>query len=89
LQNLIEQAVLVSEGPLLRLPDRLGPAPAGVPGSGLLPSLLEVERDHIRKVLEASNWKIEGGQGAADILGLAPSTLRSRMQKLGIERRED
>jgi len=89
LQNLIEQAVLVSEGPLLRLPDRLGPAPAEVPSSGLLSSLLEVERDHIRKVLEASNWKIEGGQGAADILGLAPSTLRSRMQKLGIERRED
>jgi PAS domain S-box-containing protein len=88
LQNLIEQAVLVSEGPLVRLPDRLGPAPAGPVGSGLLPSLLEVERDHILKVLEASNWKVEGGHGAADILGLAPSTLRSRMQKLGIERRD-
>jgi chemotaxis protein methyltransferase CheR len=89
LQNLIEQAVLVSEGPLLRLPDRLGPAPAGPVGSGLLPSLVELERDHILKVLEATNWKVEGAKGAADILGLAPSTLRSRMQKLGIERRED
>jgi chemotaxis protein methyltransferase CheR len=89
LQNLIEQAVLVSEGPLLRLPDRLGPVQAGPVGSGQLPSLLEVERDHILKVLEAANWKLEGGHGAADILGLAPSTLRSRMQKLGIGRRED
>jgi PAS domain S-box-containing protein len=89
LQNLIEQAVLVSEGPLLRLPDRLGPVQAGPVGSGQLPSLLEVERDHILKVLEAANWKLEGGHGAADILGLAPSTLRSRLQKLGIGRRED
>ncbi|MFN7956838.1 MAG: sigma 54-interacting transcriptional regulator [Holophagaceae bacterium] len=89
LQNLIEQAVLVSEGPLLRLPDRLGPAPSGPVGSGLLPGLVEVERDHIIKVLDATSWKVEGARGAADILGLAPSTLRSRMQKLGIERRED
>jgi len=89
LQNLIEQAVLVSEGPLLRLPDRLGPAPSGPVGSGLLPSLVELERDHILKVLEATNGKVEGAKGAADILGLAPSTLRSRMQKLGIGRRED
>ncbi len=89
LQNLIEQAVLVSEGPLLRLPDRLGAAAAGVAGTGLLASLVEVERDHIHKVLETTNWKIEGAEGAADILGLAPSTLRSRMQKLGIERREE
>ena len=89
LQNLIEQAVLVSEGPLLRLPDRLGPVPSGPVGSGLLLSLVEVEREHIRKTLEATNWKVEGAKGAADILGLAPSTLRSRMQKLGIERREE
>ena len=89
LQNLIEQAVLVSEGPILRLPDRLGPTPNAAGASGLLPSLVEVERDHIRKVLDASDWKVEGAQGAAAILGLAPSTLRSRMQKLGIERQGD
>jgi len=87
LQNLIEQGVLVSEGPVLRLPDRLGAAPA-LQGSDLLPTLEELERDHILKVLEATAWKIEGAGGAADILGLKPSTLRSRMQKLGIGRRE-
>ncbi len=89
LQNLIEQAVLVSDGPMLRLPDRLGSVQATSPDKGLLATLVEVERDHIRKVLEATAWKIEGAGGAADILGLAPSTLRSRMQKLAVGRRED
>jgi PAS domain S-box-containing protein len=89
LQNLIEQAVLVSEGSVLHLPDRLVPVQTGPSGSGLLPTLLDVERDHILKVLEATNWKVEGAQGAASILGMAPSTLRSRMQKLSIERRDN
>ncbi len=89
LQNLIEQAVLVSEGPTLRLPDRLGAVPAGLEGAGPLATLVEVEREHILKVLEATNGKVEGGGGAADLLGLAPSTLRSRMQKLGIGRQGD
>lgn len=49
-------------------------------------SLDEVERRHIESVLQQSNWMIEGDRGAAKILGLNPSTLRSRMQKLGIRR---
>jgi PAS domain S-box-containing protein len=49
-------------------------------------SLDEVERRHIESVLQQSNWMIEGDRGAAKILGLNPSTLRSRMQKLGIKR---
>jgi chemotaxis protein methyltransferase CheR len=89
LQNLIEQAVLVSDGPMLRLPDRMGSPPAGSLDTGLLGTLVDVERDHIRRVLEATAWKIEGAGGAAEILGLAPSTLRSRMQKLSMGRRED
>ena len=89
LQNLIEQAVLVSEGSILRLPDRLGTARAGAPDLGPLATLEDVERDHILKVLETTNWKVEGSRGAAEILGLRPSTLRSRLQKLGIERQED
>lgn len=88
LQNLIEQAILVSNGHLLRLPERLDPAPEARSRHEVLRSLIEVERDHILQVLETSDWKIEGMQGAADILGLRPSTLRSRMQKLGIGRRE-
>jgi transcriptional regulator with GAF, ATPase, and Fis domain len=45
-----------------------------------------VEREHILSVLMQSQWRIEGAQGAARILNLEPSTLRSRMKKLGIKR---
>jgi PAS domain S-box-containing protein len=49
-------------------------------------SLEEVERRHIEAVLAQTNWMIEGERGAAKVLNLNPSTLRSRMQKLGIKR---
>ena len=49
-------------------------------------SLDQVERRHIESVLNQSNWMIEGERGAARILEMNPSTLRSRMQKLGINR---
>jgi transcriptional regulator with GAF, ATPase, and Fis domain len=49
-------------------------------------SLDDVERRHIESVLNQTNWMIEGERGAAKILDLNPSTLRSRMQKLGIKR---
>jgi transcriptional regulator with GAF, ATPase, and Fis domain len=45
-----------------------------------------VERRHIESVLNQTNWLIEGERGAAKILDMNPSTLRSRMQKLGIKR---
>lgn len=59
------------------------PAPAAHAGA-----LDEVERRHIESVLSQTNWMIEGTRGAAKILNLNPSTLRSRMQKLGIKRPE-
>jgi formate hydrogenlyase transcriptional activator len=46
----------------------------------------EIEKRHIRTVLDTTRWRIEGGAGAAQLLGLKPSTLRSRMLKLGIAR---
>ena len=61
-------------------------APASAPdNSG---SLDDVERRHIESVLSQTNWMIAGERGAAKILDLNPSTLRSRMQKLGIKRPE-
>lgn len=48
--------------------------------------LEEMERQHIIKVMLASGWKIEGIRGAAQLLGLPPSTLRGKMKKLNIER---
>ncbi len=85
LQNAIERAVVLAAGPVVSIDDALGPMfeeeTATGPGT-----LLEVERGHIARVLEESGWVIEGKQGAAARLGLRPSTLRSRMQKLGIKR---
>jgi transcriptional regulator with GAF, ATPase, and Fis domain len=49
-------------------------------------SLEDVERRHIESVLNQTNWMIEGERGAAKILNLNPSTLRSRMKNLGIKR---
>jgi len=85
LQHVIERAVITSPGPVLRLADRLEHGTADS-GEGALRALSEMERDHILKVLEKTGWKIEGGNGAASILGLNPSTLRSRIKKLEIKR---
>jgi PAS domain S-box-containing protein len=88
LQNMMEQAVLVSEGNTLRLPDSLRAPEVGadVVSGKAAGSLAEAERDHIIAVLVSTGWKLEGPAGAAEILGLRPSTLRSRMAKLGIQR---
>jgi transcriptional regulator with GAF, ATPase, and Fis domain len=47
-----------------------------------------VERDHILTILRETHWVITGPRGAAQVLGLNPSTLRSRIKKLGIVRAE-
>ncbi|MFO0941239.1 MAG: helix-turn-helix domain-containing protein [Pirellulales bacterium] len=51
-----------------------------------LQSLEAIEKSHILRVLENANWRIEGESGAAQILGLHPNTLRSRLKKLGLNR---
>ncbi|HQF72712.1 MAG TPA: sigma 54-interacting transcriptional regulator [Treponemataceae bacterium] len=57
--------------------------PAGLPSSSIV-SLAEAEREHIRAALAVSGGKIYGEDGAACLLGLKPTTLQSRMKKLGI-----
>jgi transcriptional regulator with GAF, ATPase, and Fis domain len=49
-------------------------------------TLESVEKEHITHVLDQTGWRIEGPNGAARILGLNPSTLRTRMVKLGIQK---
>ena len=49
-------------------------------------SMTEMEKDHIMQALETCHWRIEGRNGAADLLGLNPGTLRGRMRKYGIKR---
>ena len=60
------------------------PASATAPAPGGLP-LEQVERQHILSTLKRSGWRIEGPNGAANLLRLNPSTLRSRMKKLGLK----
>jgi transcriptional regulator with GAF, ATPase, and Fis domain len=52
-------------------------------------TLIEMEREIILQRLEETHWRIEGPKGAAQSLGLNPSTLRSRMAKLGIQTKKD
>jgi transcriptional regulator with GAF, ATPase, and Fis domain len=93
LANVIERAAIVAAGPLATEDDlpplaRLGARSAdrGPPGPSTDAPLETVERWHIVRVLERAGWVIEGKSGAATALGMAPSTLRSRMAQLGIRR---
>jgi DNA-binding NtrC family response regulator len=87
LENVIERAVIISSGPALQLAEPLEvPGGAGAPESPIDERLIGVERQHIVNILERTGWTIEGAKGAASILGLNASTLRSRMQRLGIKR---
>ena len=58
----------------------------GAGRSARTPTLEEVERDHIVRVLLDCHWRVKGPQAAAELLGLNPGTLYSRMKKLGISR---
>ena len=84
LANVIERAVIHTQGNVLKVPDRFEPI---THESALPRTLEEVEREYIIRTLEDTGWRIEGKYGAAKILGLNPSTLRTRMLKLGIQRR--
>jgi DNA-binding NtrC family response regulator len=87
LENVVERALIMSTGNPLDAGELLA-APNGAAHAAPASSatLEEVELDHIRRVLQATRWRIEGDQGAARILGLNPSTLRGRMRKLGIRK---
>jgi formate hydrogenlyase transcriptional activator len=85
LENVLQRAIILSPGTTLALGDAWMPAPQAVPLAASV-TLIEIERRHIRTVLDTTRWRIEGAGGAAQLLGLKPSTLRSRMLKLGIAR---
>jgi formate hydrogenlyase transcriptional activator len=84
LRNILERAVILCEGGTLRLDgEELRPAGAAA-AAGPMP-LADVERLHILNVLKQTGGAIAGPRGAARILGLPPSTLRSTMARLGIK----
>ena len=82
LQNIIERAVVLTKGDVLKFP----PLRSRI-GSRIEPvTLRDAERDHILKVLEESNWVVGGRNGAAARLGVARTTLMDKMRKRGISR---
>jgi PAS domain S-box-containing protein len=82
LRNVIERAMILSAGSTLRIEQLETGESSAIQDQ----TLEEVERGHITQVLESTGWRVSGKKGAAQLLGLKESTLRSRMQKLGIKR---
>jgi transcriptional regulator with GAF, ATPase, and Fis domain len=82
LRNVVERAMILGAGPRLAIPVPVPPAAS----ARRLDTLADVEKDHIRTVLESTGWRIRGSGGAADRLGLKPTTLETRMAKLGLVR---
>lgn len=89
LENRIERALITTYGKTLQYGEWIPTfEPGTLNNTGELVShtMEEVEKEHIVRVLNRTNWKISGAKGAAKILDLNPNTLYSRMKKLGIER---
>jgi formate hydrogenlyase transcriptional activator len=89
LQNFVERAVILSPHSVLRAPvAELEPFTPREERDLPMSRLAELERDHIIRALEASNWVVGGRNGAAARLGMKRTSLLYRMQKLGISRSE-
>jgi transcriptional regulator with GAF, ATPase, and Fis domain len=83
LRNVIERAVILSEGSTLQVPLGAAAVPAAVAPP---PTLAATERAQILAALDQTGWRIRGPAGAAALLGLKPTTLESRIKKLGLQR---
>lgn len=86
LENVIERAVILSQGPVLKIDECLEMGVDMDIDLSNFKNLEDVERNHIIRILEETNWVIGGKRGAAALLGMNTGTLRSRMKKLGIKR---
>jgi len=84
LRNLIEREMIVAQGSTLTptIPRPAAPKAASA-------RLIDVQAEHIRAVLDSCGWRIRGASGAAQRLGVKPTTLESRMARLGIARTSD
>jgi PAS domain S-box-containing protein len=87
LANVVERAVINTTGSVLRVVDHFEKAQVAEPAQ-TNKTLEEMEKEYIIRILDNTGWRIEGHKGAARVLGLNPSTLRTRMAKLGIQKLE-
>jgi len=82
LRNVVERAMIITAGTSLHLDvSKIADSKTGRFGT-----LEEVEKQHIIEALNTTGWRVSGKNGAAEVLGLNPKTLESRMQRLGIQR---
>lgn len=98
LQNVIERSAILARSEIIDVDDAMVPitcnkvvmdnSDAGEASRPRFKTLAENEKDYITSVLDKLNWVIGGKKGAAEVLDIPSSTLRSRMKKLGIERPE-
>ncbi len=96
LKNVIERAVILSTGNVLRLdvsmpdikPDSVAPALTDLPGDTVLSEkeMRDFQKRNTVAALEQTNWRVSGEGGAADLLGVKPTTLADRIRTLGIKR---
>ena len=86
LENIIERAVIISPGDQLKLGEWFLANFKSAPSEGKFETLEKFEKNYILKVLNHTNWKISGVGGAAELLDMKPTTLESRIKKLGIKR---
>jgi transcriptional regulator with GAF, ATPase, and Fis domain len=84
LRNVVERAMITARTHCLSI--AIPQLSVGIGAAARSTRLADVERDHIRSVLETTGWRIRGAGGAADRLGLRPTTLETRMAKLGLKR---
>jgi formate hydrogenlyase transcriptional activator len=85
LRNLIERSIILGDSSTLRLP----PSDLATrPKQDTALTRDDAERAHILQVLNCTRWRIRGKGGAAEILGLKPTTLEARMKKLALLRSE-
>jgi transcriptional regulator with GAF, ATPase, and Fis domain len=84
LENIIERAMVISRGNQLEIAEF---SKTSSSARLSMTTLKEYEKDYIISVLESTGWRVSGEKGAAKILGLKPTTLYSRMKKLGIKHR--
>ena len=89
LENFVARSVLITNGPVIQTSDL--PVTTGTQLSqsvqSQVKSIAQQEKDHIIAVLNRCNWKLHGKGGAAELLEINASTLRSRMKKLGIDKK--
>ena len=86
LENLIERGIITARGGKLNLGDWFSPKKKKITEPENFLTLDDMQRNYIIEILKHTNWKVSGVNGAAEILGMRPTTLKSRIDKLGIKR---